>query len=140
MLVMVTLIPFFGALSDHIGRKPILVTALVLYLVLIYPLFVWLNNEPSLTRLIVVELVCCILLAAYYGVFAAVVAELFPIAIRSSGLGISYNISVMIFGGFGQFIVTCLIETLHTPIAITYYLMGAVFISLIAAICYKDNS
>lgn len=139
ILVMVTLIPFFGSLSDSIGRKPILLTSLLLYLLVIYPLFLWLDVEPSLPKLMVVELSCCILLAAFFGVFATVVAELFPIAIRSSGLGISYNLTVMLFGGFAQFIVTWLIETLHTPIAIVYYLATAIFISFVAAVFYNDD-
>jgi hypothetical protein len=80
-----------------------------------------------------------LLLGAYFGVFAAVVAELFPISIRSSGLGISYNLTVMLFGGFAQFIVTWLIEELNTPLAIAYYLSASVFISLIAAIFYTEE-
>lgn len=139
ILVMVTLIPFFGGLSDSIGRKPILLTSLLLYLLAVYPLFYWLNIEPSIIKLMVVELTCCILLSAYFGVFATVVAELFPTAIRSSGLGISYNLTVMVFGGFAQFIVTWLIETLQSPIAIVYYLGAAIAISFIAAIFYKDE-
>ena len=140
ILVMVTLIPFFGGLSDSIGRKPILLTSLLLYLLVVFPLFYWLNAEPSLPRLIAVELCCCVLLAAFFGVFATVVAELFPVAIRSSGLGISYNLTVMVFGGFAQFIVTWLIETLQSPIAIVYYLGAAIAISFIAAIFYQDGT
>lgn len=139
ILVMVTFIPFFGGLSDTIGRKPILLSSLLVYLLVIYPLFAWLNVEPSLPKLMVVELSCCLLLSAYFGVFATVVAELFPVAIRSSGLGISYNITVMIFGGFAQFIVTWLIEKLQSPIAIVYYLATAIFISFVASIFYKDE-
>ncbi len=136
---MVALIPYFGALSDYVGRKPILLVSLTLYLLAIFPLFIWLTNDPSLVKLMVVEICCCLLLGAYFGVFAAVVAELFPISIRSSGLGISYNLTVMLFGGFAQFIVTWLIEELNTPLAIAYYLSASVFISLIAAIFYTEE-
>lgn len=139
ILIMVTLIPFFGGLSDSIGRKPILLGSILAYLLVVYPLFSWLCVEPSLAKLLVVEITCCILLGAYFGVFAVVVAELFPMAIRSSGLGISYNVTVMLFGGFAQFIVTELIETLKTPIAIAYYLVTAIFISFVAAIFYQEE-
>ncbi len=139
VLVMVILIPIFGDWSDRIGRKKILVTSVLIYLIIIYPLFAWLVAEPSLSKLMIVELCSCLLLAAYFGVFAAAVAELFPMAIRSSGLGISYNLTVMVFGGFAQFIVTWLIESLHSPIAIVYYLIVSFAISFVAAIFYQDE-
>lgn len=139
IIVTVLLIPIFGSLSDKIGRRPILLGSSFIYLILIYPLFSWLGADPTLPRLLVVEMTCCILLGAYFGVFAAAVAELFPIAIRSSGLGISYNLTVMVFGGFAQFIVTWLIEVLQTPIAIAYYLSTAIAISVIAAYFYEDD-
>lgn len=139
ILVMVTLIPLFGSWSDSVGRKPIMIAAIFSYLLVIYPLFSWLMAYPTLPRLMVVEFVCCLLLGIYFGVFATAVAELFPASIRSSGLGISYNLTVMIFGGFAQFIVTGLIEYLHTPLAISYYLIAAMLISLIAALCYQEQ-
>jgi len=139
ILVMVTLIPFFGGLSDSIGRKPVLLTSISLYLLAIYPMFHLLVTYPGLPMLIAVELTCCLLLSAFFGVFAVVVAELFPEEIRSSGLGLSYNLTVMLFGGFAQFIVTWLIAASGKPIAITYYLLFAVLISLIAAIFYSEE-
>jgi MHS family proline/betaine transporter-like MFS transporter len=139
IMVTVLLIPLFGSLSDKIGRRPILLGSSFIYLILIYPLFSWVGTDPTLSKLLVVEMTCCILLGAYFGVFAAAVAELFPIAIRSSGLGISYNLTVMVFGGFAQFIVTWLIEVLETPVAIAYYLSAAIAISVIAAYFYEDD-
>lgn len=139
IVLMVALIPYFGALSDYIGRKPVMLVSLTLYLLAIFPLFMWLTSDPTFLKLLAVELCCCLLLGAYFGVFAAVVAELFPISIRSSGLGISYNLTVMLFGGFAQFVVTWLIEELHTPLAIAYYLAAAVLISLVAAIFYTEE-
>lgn len=139
ILLMITFIPFFGGLSDSIGRKPVLLTSVSLYLLVIYPLFNWLVANPYLPVLITVEVVCCLILAAFFGVFAVIVAELFPLSIRSSGLGVSYNVTVMLFGGFAQFIVTWLIEASGKPIAITYYLLSAVMICLIAALFYSEE-
>jgi MFS transporter, MHS family, proline/betaine transporter len=53
---MIAVIPFSGALSDHVGRKPVLVAAVVLYLGLTYPLFSWVHQEPSLRNLMVMAL------------------------------------------------------------------------------------
>lgn len=138
LCVTIFLIPVFGWLSDCIGRKPILIASMTIYLIIIYPLFAWLLSEPSFFRLLMMQLVVCALLGAYFGAFAATLSELFPRQIRSTSLSISYNSAIMLFGGFAQFIVTYLIQWTGTPLAVTYYLMMAMSISLAAAICYKQ--
>ena len=49
--LMTLLIPFFGWLSDHIGKKPLLVFSMLLYLIEIYPCFLWLNAAPSVDQI-----------------------------------------------------------------------------------------
>src|SRR6516164_2859178 len=59
---MIVLTPLSGALSDRIGRKPIMIAALSFYLVLVYPLFSWLHDNPSFGSLATVQTVLCCLL------------------------------------------------------------------------------
>jgi MFS transporter, MHS family, proline/betaine transporter len=120
---MIVLIPLFGALSDRIGRKPILIGSLALYFLLVYPLFRWLHASPSFNNLATVQIVLCSLLGAFYGPISTAVAEQFATIARSTGLGIAYNLAVMIFGGFAQFFVTWLIEVTGSPIAPSFYVM-----------------
>jgi MFS transporter, MHS family, proline/betaine transporter len=134
-LLLTVLSPVAGAWSDRIGRKGIVMWSLLATLVVIYPLFAWLSAAPSVGRLIVVQSVLSILLSGYWGPFGALVAELFPAHVRSTGLSIAYNIAVMIFGGFGQFIVTWLIRATGTPLAPTFYVMGGIVLTLIAVAC-----
>jgi MHS family proline/betaine transporter-like MFS transporter len=136
--VMIIVIPLIGALSDRIGRRSIMLYSISTYLIIVYPLFLWLTHDPSFIKLLCVELICCILLGMYFGVFAVAIAELFPASIRSSGMGISYNLTVMCFGGFAQFLVSWLIHLLNTPMAITYYVLSTLFISLMAAYHYQQ--
>jgi MFS family permease len=103
--------------------------------VIIYPLFAWLAAEPSVLRLVIVQAVLSITLSGYYGPFGALIAELFPTHIRSTGLSLAYNVAVMIFGGFGQFIVTWLINTTESQLAPTFYVMAGIALSLIAVAC-----
>jgi MFS family permease len=133
------LIPFFGALSDKIGKKPILVGALSIYIVLIYPLLTMLDQQPSLTALITVEIILGLFIGAHFGVLTAIVSEMFPEEIRSTCLAISYNSAVMLFGGFAPFIITALVEHTQNTMVFAYYLLFTVSISLIAAIFYQEN-
>ena len=131
-LLLMVLSPIAGAWSDRIGRKGLSLWSLVLTLVLMYPLFAWLDAAPSIARLIAVQAVLSVTLAGYYGPFGAMIAELFPANVRSTGLSIAYNVAVMLFGGFGQFIVTWLIKVTGTPLAPTYYVMAGIALSIVA--------
>jgi MFS transporter, MHS family, proline/betaine transporter len=130
---MILLTPLFGALSDLIGRKSIIIGALALYLALLYPLFLWVHTHPSLQNLMIIQLVFCSLLAAFIGPFSTAVAEQFPARTRSTGLAIAYNVAVMGFGGFAQFFVTWLIKVTGSPIAPVFYVMFGAVIGLVAA-------
>ncbi|MEM5389354.1 MFS transporter [Paraburkholderia phymatum] len=134
-VLLVVLSPVMGAWSDRIGRKGISLWSLILTLLLIYPLFVWLEAAPSVSKLIVVQAILSITLSGYYGPFGALMAELFPANVRSIGLSIAYNFAVMLFGGFGQFIVTWLIKTTGSPLAPTYYVMCGLALSIVAVAC-----
>ena len=57
------------------------------------------------------------LLGVFFGPISTAIAEQFVARSRSTGLGIAYNLAVMIFGGFAQFFVTWLIEATGSPIA-----------------------
>jgi MFS family permease len=69
------LIPLFGALSDSIGRRPILIGTQVVYLALAYPLFAWLKESPSFDRLLLVQIILSGLLAAYVGPLSTALAR-----------------------------------------------------------------
>ncbi|VXC52840.1 General substrate transporter [Burkholderia sp. 8Y] len=131
-LLLTVLSPVAGAWSDRIGRKTLTLWSLFITLVIIYPLFAWLASEPSVLRLVIVQALLSIVLSGYYGPFGALLSELFPAHVRSTGLSLAYNFAVMIFGGFGQFIVTWLIRVTGSQLAPTFYVMAGLVLSLIA--------
>jgi len=133
LVCMVVTTPLFGALSDHIGRKPIMIAALALYLILLYPLFLWVYMNPSFLSLMIVQIVFCILLGAFIGPFSTSMAEQFPARTRSTAMAVPYNVAVMCFGGFAQFFVTWLINATGSPIAPAFYVMFGAAVGLIAA-------
>jgi MFS transporter, MHS family, proline/betaine transporter len=136
----VVLIPICGALSDRIGRKPVMMAALVLNLVVTYPLFAWVSANPSFGTLLTMQIILCSLFGVFNGPISTALAEQFPTRVRSTALAISYNVAVMVFGGFAQFFVTWLIAAAGTPIAPAYYLMFGAAVGLIAAFFLKERA
>jgi len=137
---LVVLTPLFGALSDRIGRKPIMIGALAIYFALAYPLFHWLNANPSFGSLVIVQIALCSVLGAFFGPMSTALAEQFPARSRSTSLGIAYNLAVMIFGGFAQFFVTWLIQATGSPIAPAFYVMFGAAVGLLAAFFLVDRA
>lgn len=138
--LMVVLMPFFGAWSDRIGRRTLAICSLIGYLIVIYPLYTWLIAEPSISRLLTVQLIISAFVAAFFGVFSTIVAELFPAHVRSAGMSVAYNIAVMVFGGFSQFIVTWLIRVTGSPMSAAYYVMFGIILGIIAALFIRKNA
>ena len=127
-------IPLCGALSDRIGRRPILMAATIAYFVLLYPLFDWVHASPGLARLAIMQGILCTLVGVFFGPISTAIAEQFPTGVRSTGLAIAYNFAVMLFGGFAQFIVTWLIRETGSPLAPAYYVMFGAVVGFVASV------
>jgi MHS family proline/betaine transporter-like MFS transporter len=126
--------PIFGRLSDFKGRKPVMTTCIGLFLLVVYPAFVWLNAEPSIARLAGVEMVFGLLMAGYAGPFGAALAEIFSTGIRVTGMSVAYNFGIAVFGGFAPLIITWLIGVTGDPLAPAYYVMAGLSLSLLATL------
>ena len=131
-MVLVVLAPFFGALSDRIGRRPLLIGFATAILVLAYPALWLLTAVPNPSTLTIVLLVFAVLIAGFTGPAPAAMAELYPPEVRSTGLSIAYNFAVTIFGGFAPFIATALIARTGNPLAPAWYVVFAAAASLVA--------
>jgi MFS transporter, MHS family, proline/betaine transporter len=139
LICLTIVIPLCGALSDRIGRKPVLMAATIAYLVLLYPLFNWVHDAPSLMRLMLMQAVLCSLVGVFFGPISTAVAEQFPTGVRSTGLAIGYNFAVMLFGGFAQFIVTWLIRETGSPLAPAFYVMFGAVVGFTASLFVIDR-
>ncbi len=105
-----TVLPLSGALSDRIGRLPILIACTVAAILTAYPALWWLTTAPSIPRLLAVELWLAFLYAAYNGAMAVRLTEIMPAEIRTSGFSLAYSTATAIFGGFTPAICTWLIH------------------------------
>ena len=131
----VTLNPVAGAISDRVGRTPYMITVGVLLLLAIFPLYLLLASKPSGTIIVLAVLLLGSLKALYLGAVAALMSELFPAGTRATGLGLSYNIGVTVFGGMGPATVTWLgTFAVIGDLAPGYYLTAVCLFSLWALI------
>lgn len=137
-VILTILTPVMGLLSDKIGRKPVMLIASLLYLVLSYPLFLLLVTLHSATGLFIAQAINGVLLAMYAGPLCAILSELFPTRVRFTALSIGYSFAVTIFGGFAPFIATFLIQSTGSQVSPAIYVMGGALLSAIALLIIKD--
>jgi MFS family permease len=102
-------LPIMGALSDRIGRRPLLFGCTIIMLITAYPAMLWLVREPSFARLLTVELWLSFLYGSYNGAMVVFLTEIMPVDVRTSGFALAYSMATAIFGGFTPALSTYLI-------------------------------
>ncbi|QKO12772.1 hypothetical protein HAT91_01114 [Dickeya solani] len=106
--------------------------SLLLLAVTIYPAFWLMTQYLSAASLIVVVGWMALLKSVYFSTVPSMMADLFPISTRASGMAVSYNVAVTVFGGFAPFICTLLISATGSSLAPSYYLMITALLSVLA--------
>ena len=130
-LVFFTLIqPLAGALSDRIGRKPLLIGFAAVFAVGIVPALAVVRSGPPFAVLLAVTLVGMLVLSGFTSISAAVNAELFPARVRAAGIGFPYSLTVALFGGTAPAIGT-LFQRNGVPEAFGWYAAGLAVVSLV---------
>lgn len=124
--------PVMGALSDRIGRVRVMLTASIVLGVGVYPMFAWLQTHPTIGWLLLLQATAGILKAAYSGPMPALMSEIFPTQVRSTGLSVGYALGVTIFGGFAPTIVEAFIHATGDKLAPSYYVLLAALLSGVA--------
>lgn len=124
------LTPLFGHLADRKGRVTVALPAAAMLVVVPIPLFAALVAAPSAVLLVVAQGTIGLLAAAYLGSLGALMTELFPTASRSTGISLSYNASVLAFGGMAPLVMTSLIASTGWLAIPSYYLAMAALVSL----------
>jgi MHS family proline/betaine transporter-like MFS transporter len=124
--------PLTGAMSDRYGRIAVSLPCAVALALVAYPLFAWLSHEPTITKFFVVQISLGALSAAYAGPLPALMADLFPVRTRTTGLSVSYAVSVALFGGFTPLAHVWLIQVSGQVIAPSYLIVAAAIFGLTA--------
>jgi len=103
-------LPVMGAVSDRVGRKPVLILFTALMIVSAYPALSWLVSAPSFARLLAVELWLSFIYGSYNGAMVVALTEIVPLHVRTSGFAVAYSLATATFGGFTPAVVTYLIH------------------------------
>jgi MHS family proline/betaine transporter-like MFS transporter len=138
-LVAIVLIPPLGALSDRVGRKPLLIAGSIGFAVFAYPLFLLLNMG-SLPTAIAAHAALAAIESVFVCASLAAGAELFATRVRSSGYSIGYNLSVAVFGGTAPYVATWLVARTGNEIAPAYYVIAAAIITLLTVFTMRETA
>jgi len=130
-------VPLAGLWVDRIGQTRIMIGSTVLFFLTSYPAFVLLDAHASLAVLMLMVCWISLLKSFFSGALPSLMGKIFPVATRVSGMSLSYNISVPIFGGFAPFFAQSLIAITGTKLAPSYYMMATALLSLAALIVLR---
>jgi MFS transporter, MHS family, citrate/tricarballylate:H+ symporter len=134
-------LPVGGAISDRIGRKPVLLAVATLSLVTAYPALIWLVSSPSFSKMLVVELMFSFYFGVYNGAMVAALTEIVPAHVRTTCFSLAFSLAAALFGTFTPYAATKLIEQTGDKASPGFWLMCAAASGIIAAlIIYRGKA
>ncbi|WP_246136532.1 MFS transporter [Leekyejoonella antrihumi] len=130
-IVMACLLPFFGRLSDKIGRRPMWLFSCAALFVFVVPLYMLIGT--GLTGAIIGFALVGILFAPQLATISATFPAMFPTIVRFAGVAIGYNVATSAFGGTAPSVTDWLITKTGSDLMPAYYMMGACLLGLVGA-------
>ncbi|MEV6128432.1 MFS transporter [Streptomyces violaceusniger] len=134
-LVLIAVQPAWGALSDRIGRRPVLLISCVATAVLLFPLQAMVHDAVQLG---VAMALAMVFIGAGVAILPAAYAEMFPTRIRAVGLAVPYSIAVAVFGGTAPYLQTWVGNTFGRP-AFTGYVVALLAISALTVLTLREG-
>ena len=98
--------PFVGMLADRIKRRTVMMFGAAALFLVAYPAFYRLVENPTLPRLVMVQVGVAVCMLIYTAPATAVLAELYPTHVRATGVSLTYSLGVALFGGFTPYFIT----------------------------------
>lgn len=128
-----------GPLCERFGRKPTMIVSRLLSSIVIVPMFLLVLHYPSATSLVVMVVVIGAVATPGSIASLTVMAEVFSPENRASGIAIAYALTVTIFGGTTQLVITWLLRVTGNPLAPAFYVIFANVISIIAMSMLRET-
>jgi MHS family proline/betaine transporter-like MFS transporter len=138
VLVSLVLIPLIGALSDRIGRKPILLAATGGLFVLAWPLF-WMLHHPEIALVLPAQIGFAVLVACFGGTVPAAMVELVPDRVRCTALSVGYNTGMAFLGGLSPLVAVYTIKRSQYDLSPAFLLMVAAAISFVVVVGLRET-
>jgi MHS family proline/betaine transporter-like MFS transporter len=128
-----------GALSDRVGRKPVLIGGALAAILFTYPLLL-LVNLGNFWIALACQFAFAVIVGTYSGTAPATMAEIVPGKVRVTGTSLGYNLCMALFGGTTPMITVILIKVTGTDMTPAFYIMLAAAISLVVVLGIKESS
>jgi MHS family citrate/tricarballylate:H+ symporter-like MFS transporter len=126
--------PVGGALSDRIGRKPVLLAIAGLSFVTAYPALHWLVSDPSFGKMLAVEMMFSFYFGVYSGTMLGCLVEIVPAHVRTTSFSLAFALAAGLFGTFTPFASTWLIDRTGDKASPCYWLMFGAALGIAAAL------
>lgn len=130
MLFMMVLLPFAGALSDRIGRKPMWMASLIGLMLAVVPLYHVMDAGPA--SAVIGYALLGMLYVPQLATISATFPAFFPTPVRFAGFAIAYNLSTSLFGGTAPAVNAWLIDRTGDPLMPAYVMIAACVVGLVA--------
>ncbi|WP_083832141.1 MFS transporter [Hyphomicrobium sp. MC1] len=138
LFVYMLLQPVVGAISDKVGRRPVLVTFGVLGTLCTVPLLSAIGNVRDPWEAFLLIVAGLAIVSCYTAINAVVKAELFPTSVRALGVGLPYALAVALFGGTAEWVALWLKQAGHETY-FYWYVTGCIALSLIVYATMRDT-
>lgn len=147
MLAMLVAVPLSAYASDKLGRKKVLIAVGLAFVVFTFPLFQQFSSA-DIAMIVPAQIVFAFLVGLFLGPIPALLTELFPTAVRNTGMAISYNISAAVFGGTLPLLATYVFDNNQSFVSMTgmgavellaVYVTLAGLVSVLTLIFYRDK-
>ncbi|MDN5797522.1 MAG: MFS transporter [Intrasporangium sp.] len=130
-LVILVGTPFVGMLADRVGAVRVMTWGAIAALVVAWPLFQLIISRPSVPVFVLVIGLLGVIAALYFGPLPALLTEIYPSEVRTTGVSVAYNIGVTVMGGFAPLALTWLLDVTGSLNAPSLYYIVVAVISLV---------
>lgn len=139
LLITFVVVPISAAISDRIGRRPMLIASIVFGAIVCVPAYL-LVGTGTLAAAITAQSLLGLALGLVFGPAGPAYVEMFPARVRFTGASISYNLAFTIFGGTAPLLATALIAWTGSNIAPAWYIVGVTVSALIVLIIFMPET